>query len=205
MKMLHRPDLYSWARFDTERNIDFNAWCWVRPDGNVLIDPLPLTEHDKEHLAKLGGAKHIVITNSDHVRASKELAETLQAELIGPRAEQESFPIRCTRWVGDLETIVPGLVALELHGSKTPGELALLLEETTLIAGDLVRAHKAGALMMLPDPKLKDKARAVESLQRLAGLTGVEAVLVGDGWPVFRDGRALLADVAGPDHFGSNS
>jgi hypothetical protein len=31
-----------------------------------------------------------------------------------------------------------------LNGSKTPGELALVLEKTTLITGDLVRAHQAG-------------------------------------------------------------
>jgi glyoxylase-like metal-dependent hydrolase (beta-lactamase superfamily II) len=196
MKALHRPDLYSWAKFDNERNIDFNSWCWVRSAGNVLIDPLPLSDHDREHLKSLGGAAFIVITNSDHDRASVVLAEEFKAELIGPRAEKETFPVNCARWVGDGETIVPGLVALELAGSKTPGELALLLEDKTLITGDLVRAHKAGSLMMLPDAKVKDKAKAVESIQRLAGLTGVEAVLVGDGWPVFRDGRELLAELA---------
>lgn len=197
MKSLHRPDLYSWARFDPERNVDFNAWCWVRSEGNVLIDPLPMSDHDRTHLTALGGAAFIVITNSDHTRGASQLAEELKAQLIGPRAEKESFPFPCARWVGDAETIVPGLVALELNGSKTPGELALLLEDKTLITGDLVRAHKAGALMMLPDPKLKDKAKAVESVQRLAGLTGIEAVLVGDGWSVFREGRELLAELAG--------
>jgi hypothetical protein len=28
-----------------------------------------------------------------------------------------------------------------MAGSKTPGELALILEKTTLITGDLVRGH----------------------------------------------------------------
>ena len=30
---------------------------------------------------------------------------------------------------------------LALHGSKTPGELALVLEDTILVTGDLVRGH----------------------------------------------------------------
>ncbi|MDH6101923.1 MBL fold metallo-hydrolase, partial [Chrysosporum ovalisporum ANA283AFssAo] len=85
---------------------------------------------------------------------------------------------------------------LELHGSKTPGELALLLEETTLITGDLVRARKAGSLTILPDEKLLDREAAVASVQRLAALPHVEAVLVGDGWPVFRDGRDRLQELA---------
>src|SRR5687768_3648630 len=101
MKSLHRPDLYSWASFDPERNVDFNAWCWTRADGNVLIDPLPMSEHDKKHLASLGGATTIVITNSDHTRGAKPLAEELKAELVGPRGERDSFPFPCARWVGD--------------------------------------------------------------------------------------------------------
>ena len=84
---------------------------------------------------------------------------------------------------------------IELHGSKTPGELALLLEQTTLITGDLVRARKAGSLTILPDDKLMNREKAIASVRRLAELTQVEAVLVGDGWPVFRDGRDRLKEL----------
>ena len=84
----------------------------------------------------------------------------------------------------------------EQRESKTPGELALLVDDTTLITGDLVRAHRAAALTMLPDAKLVDRARAVDSVRRLAALERVEAVLVGDGWPVFRDGHRALAELA---------
>ena len=50
--------------------------------------------------------------------------------------------------------------------------------------------------MMLPDPKLSDKAAACASVKRLAELPGIEAVLVGDGWPAFRDGGKLLRELA---------
>ena len=89
---------------------------------------------------------------------------------------------------------MPGLSSIALHGSKTPGELALVLEETTLITGDLVRAHQAGSLMLLPDGKLVDKAQAIASVQRLAQLSQIEAVLVGDGWQIFRDGHIRLQE-----------
>jgi hypothetical protein len=190
MKSLHRPDLYSWSTFDEARNVDFHGLCWTRPDGNVLIDPLPLSPHDEAHLRELGGAAWIVITNSDHTRAAAEIAAWTGARVVGPRAEQGAF--HADRWVGDGEEIVPGLRALELHGSKTPGELALVLEGTTVITGDLVRAHRAGRLMLLPDAKLTDRAAAVASVRRLAELPGVEAVLVGDGWQVFAGGGAML-------------
>lgn len=42
MKLLHRPDLFAWSRFDDSRNIGFCSVAWVRSGGNVLIDPLPI-------------------------------------------------------------------------------------------------------------------------------------------------------------------
>jgi Metallo-beta-lactamase superfamily len=192
MKSLHHPDLYCWSEFDADRNVDFHSIAWVRPEGNILIDPLPLSEHNWLHLESLGGVQWIVITNSDHLRASQEIAAKTGAQIAAPQGEKESFPIPVQRWLSDGDAIVPGLEAIELHGSKTPGELALLLQDTTLITGDLVRAHQAGSLMMLPDAKLVDKTQAITSVQRLAALNQVSAVLVGDGWQVFQDGHQLL-------------
>jgi glyoxylase-like metal-dependent hydrolase (beta-lactamase superfamily II) len=192
MKSLHLDNLYTWSIFDAERNVDFNSIAWIRADGNVLIDPLPLSVHDWSHLHALGGAATIVITNSDHIRAAQDIAQKTGAQILGPQAEQETFSAPCDRWLKDGEEILPGLEVLELHGSKTPGELALVLDNVTLITGDLVRAHRANALMLLPDPKLKDKAAAIASLRRLADLEQIETVLVGDGWPVFQNGHLYL-------------
>lgn len=196
MKVLHRPDVFSWSRFDEARNIDFHGYALVRERGVVLVDPLPMSAHDLAHLDSLGPVTCIVITNSDHVRDAAALAARSGAELVGPAAEREGFPIACARWAGDGVEIAPGVVTIELHGSKTPGELALLVDGRTLLTGDLVRAHRGGALTILPDAKLADRARAVASVVRLAAIDGVDAVLVGDGWPVFRDGHRALVELA---------
>jgi glyoxylase-like metal-dependent hydrolase (beta-lactamase superfamily II) len=203
MKSLHRPDLFCWSEFNAERNVDFHSIAWIRPEGNVLVDPLPLSEHDWRHLQSVGGAKWIVITNSDHIRASQEIAERTGAQIAAPGGEKATFPIPVQRWLGDGDLVVPGLnslaepalCAIELHGSKTPGELAFLLEETTLITGDLVRAHQAGSLMLLPDAKLIDRSQAIASVKKLAQFNKVEAVLVGDGWQIFRDGHIYLQEL----------
>ena len=194
MKRLHRDDLYGWSAFDERLNIDFHSVVWVRPGGNVVIDPLPLSEHDRAHLEQLGSVRTIVITNSDHIRASESLAEATGARILGPADERDQ--LECDAWLNDSDEVVPGLTVMALHGSKTPGELALVLEETTLITGDLIRAHQAGSLCLLPDPKLSDKEKAVASLRRLADLPRIEAVLPGDGWPVFRGGAKALTDLA---------
>jgi glyoxylase-like metal-dependent hydrolase (beta-lactamase superfamily II) len=194
MKRLHRPDLLGWSVFNAERNLDFHSVLWLRPEGNVVFDPLPISEHDFAHLASLGTLAWIVITNSDHVRDAARLAELTGAKLAGPAGEQSAFPIACDRWLVDGDVLVDGLQVFALEGSKTLGELALLVGSNTLITGDLVRAHEGGRLTLLPDAKLKDKALALRSVARLAA-RDVDAVLVGDGWPVFRDGQRALTDL----------
>lgn len=196
MKALHRPDLFGWSAFDQDRDVDFNGVAWVAHGGTVLVDPMPMGSHDVAHLLGLGPVGWIVITNSDHTRAASELAAITGARIAGPAGEQADFPLSCDAWLADGDVLVPGLVALAMAGSKTPGELVLQVEGDTLITGDLVRAHRAGSLMMLPDPKLRDRAAAVASVRRLAALPGTRAVLVGDGWPVFHDGQARLQELA---------
>jgi glyoxylase-like metal-dependent hydrolase (beta-lactamase superfamily II) len=197
MKQLHRPDLLSWSRYQETLHADFNGFLWARPAGNVLVDPLPLAPHDERHLAELGGAAWIVLTNSDHVRGAKEIAERTGARLLGPAAERETFPVACERWLADGDEPFPGLRVRELDGSKTPCELALVLEDETAIFGDLVRAQRANALMLLgPEQRLHDAARALASLRRFRALhPSVAHVLVGDGWCAFRDGAALLDEL----------
>ena len=194
MKRLHRPDLFGWSVFDESRNIDFHGVLWVRDGGNVVIDPVAMCEHDRRHLESLGPVAAVIITNSDHVRDAPALARRTGARLYGPRSEREGFPVACDAWLDEGDEPVAGLRVLALHGSKTLGELAL--EETTLVTGDLVRAHEGGRLATLPPDKLADAAAAADSVRRLAGLARIEAVLPGDGWPVFRDGGALLAELA---------
>jgi hypothetical protein len=196
MKILHRPSFFGWSVFDEARNIDFHSVLIQRQGGNILVDPLALRPHDETHLGALGGARLILVTNSDHVRDAVRARELTGARLLGPRAERDSFPIACDDWLGEGDEPAPGLRILELHGGKTPGELALLVDETTLVTGDLVRAHQGGRLTLLPDAKLRDRALAAASLKRLAALPSIDAVLVGDGWPIFRDGKRALEELA---------
>jgi hypothetical protein len=158
VKQLHRADLYCWSLFDEECNVDFNSYFLVRAGGNVLIDPLPLSAHHEAHVLSQGGAEWVVVTNSDHVRDARAVAELFGAKIAAPSGERSSFPILCDRWLTDQDEIVPGLVALEMHGSKPPGELVLILDRSTLITGDLIRASRPGSLSLLPDSKLASRA-----------------------------------------------
>lgn len=195
MKRLHRTDLYSWSVFNEDRNIDFHSVLWVRPFGNILFDPLPLSGHDQEHLDDLGGAHKILISNSDHCRDAEHIAANTGATIYGPAGEQQNFPIECSNWLEGGDEPVEGLNIYQVNGSKTAGELAFVIESSTMITGDLVRCHEAGKLTLLPDGKLQDKEQAILSVKQLAELDQIEVVLPGDGWPVFSDGHRALKEL----------
>jgi glyoxylase-like metal-dependent hydrolase (beta-lactamase superfamily II) len=214
VKQLHKPNFWSWSVFNPERNLDFQSVLWCsgqsptesgrsaqgRPAtaaalGTVVIDPLPLSEHDRAHLQALGGAQHIIVTNSDHERAAVALAAATGARVWGPRAEPECLAKLGARALEPGMPLGPGIEVLELEGSKSPGELALILEGDTLVSGDLIRGQRAGRLNLLPDDKLRNKAQALESLRRLRERSRLDAVLVGDGWSVFRGGSAALDEL----------
>ena len=192
MKLLHKPNLFCWSTFNEERNLDFHSVFWKGTHANVAIDPLELSAHDRRHIEALGGVQDIIITNSDHLRATAQLQAATGARVWVPARERQSFADLEARGLEDGAEPFPGLRVMELRGSKTEGELCLLIEGDTLVTGDLVRGHRAGQLNLLPDAKLHSKPEALDSLRRLASLQGVEAVLVGDGWPVFRDGARAL-------------
>ena len=192
MKQLHRSDLFNWSEFNEERNIDFNGTLWLSPAGNVLIDPVTLTEHDINHLESLGGAAHVIITNSDHVRDAAKILLITGAKCWGPAAEKENFPISCDGWLSEEEQPIKGIEVFCLNGSKTPGELALLIDNKTLVTGDLIRSHEGGHLRMLPEAKLQNRELALKSIKRMASITNIQAVIPGDGWPVFNYGHEAL-------------
>ncbi len=195
MKMLHKEDLFCWSEFNEDRNIDFHSYLWVRDKGNIVFDPLPISDHDLNHLTSLGKVSCIIISNSDHVRDAARLAEATGAEVWGPAGEKDNFPIQCSKWLSGGEKDIDGLDIFSLSGSKTEGELAFVINAETLVTGDLIRAHRGGELCMLPNAKLKDVNKARDSVRKLASISSVKSILPGDGWPVFRSGEQVLSEL----------
>ena len=193
---MYKRQLLGWSVFNEERNIDFHGTLFVNPAGNVLIDPLPLNEHDENHLDSLGGAAHIIITNSDHVRDAARILLFTGAKSWGPLGEKEKFPLDCDGWLQNGDKPTSNIEVFCMEGSKTPGELAILIDETTLVTGDIIRANEGGKLSMLPEEKLQDRELALNSIKKLAAIKSIEAVIPGDGWPVFKNGHDALTELA---------
>ena len=194
MKEIAFTNFYSWSVFSQERQIDFNGHLWVRDEGNVLIDPVPMTAADLEQFDQLGGAVWIVLTNRDHEREAAFFRDRTGARIAAHHADVDLFDQPPDRRLDDGEEIVPGLQVVHLAHGKSPGEIALYWPSLKMVlAGDLVVGAPLGRITLLPDAKLADPAQAALGLRELLQLD-FDALLMGDGHSVLHDARRLLLE-----------
>ena len=113
MKRLIFDDIYSWSIFSEMRQVDFNGHLWVRPEGNVLIDPVPMIDSDLNQFDGLGGASLIVLTNSDHEREAEFFRKRTGANITIHEADADALEVAADRQitVADGEEIVPAGIA----------------------------------------------------------------------------------------------
>ena len=194
MKQLMYSDIYSWSIFSEMRQVDFNGHLWVRPQGNILIDPVPMIDSDLNQLTALGGAKLIVITNCDHERQAEEFRKLTGAQIAVHEADTGALSTKVNRSLADQEEIVPGLTAIHLKYGKSDGEIALYFSEQRIVlAGDLIVGAPMGHLSLLADDKLEDPTKAALEIRKLLALS-FDTILVGDGHSVLQDGRRQLVE-----------
>jgi uncharacterized cupin superfamily protein len=192
MKRVLGDEFYCWSVFSEDRQIDFNGHLWVRGEGNILIDPLPMIDSDLEQLDSLGAVTDIIITNRDHERQAAFFRARSGAQVVAHEADAPLLETAPDRTVADGDEIVPGLRAVHLRNGKSPGEIALYWPSKRLVvAGDLIVGTPMGELSILPDPKLENPAAAVLELRKLLALK-FDAILLGDGHSLLSDAREHL-------------
>jgi uncharacterized cupin superfamily protein len=172
-----------WSVWQPDRNLFFNSYFLERADGNLAVDPLPLSDEDAVEIERRGGVAWVVVTNRDHERATADIVQRFGAKVA---AGGDAGLLHCAvdRTLGNGDAIC-GAIVLALEGLKTPGEIALLFRELgTVLVGDALWGKPAGALTLMPDDKLADPRRAALSLRRLL-LIHPRHILVGDGAPIF--------------------
>ena len=124
------------------------------------------------------------------------MEENVIPYIYGEEEKTENEPLKILGQITNGDEPISGIEIFSFNGSKTPGELAVLIDETTLITGDLIRAHEGGCLCIIPDAKLKNKDLAVKSIKRMASIKKIQAVIPGDGWPVFNQGHEALFELS---------
>jgi uncharacterized cupin superfamily protein/glyoxylase-like metal-dependent hydrolase (beta-lactamase superfamily II) len=193
MQALTLPNFHSWSLWQPDRGMFFSSFLWVRDGGNVVFDPLPLSDDDARAVEALGGVTTILLTNRDHERAAAAMRDRFGARVLAGDREAELFELRVDGTFG--RQALPGLTAILLEGAKTPGEVAFLTEDLEVaIVGDAILGTPAGALSFLPDAKLADPVALALSLRRLWS-PRLRTLLLGDGASVYKGADAVLAEL----------
>jgi uncharacterized cupin superfamily protein len=182
-----------WSVWQPDRNLFFNSFFIEgdSSDGNLIVDPLPLSDADAAEISGRGGARWIVITNRDHERDARAVALRFGAKLVASELDAPLLSGPVDRLLRDGDTI-GGATVIALDGVKTPGEFALNFRALrAVVVGDALWGTPAGALRLMPDEKLADAARATLSLRKIAAALP-EHLLLGDGASIFGNARSVL-------------
>lgn len=177
------PGVWTWARWQPDRGLDFNGFFIASDDGNVVVDPIEPGDALLADLRERGVAT-VVITNRDHERATAAVVAATGARIVASALDAPSLTVPVDRTVENGD-VVHGWRVIELEGFKTPGEIVLYdRARNAAIVGDAVWGKPAGALTLMRDDKLADPERAALSARQLRAL-GLEHLLVGDGDSIF--------------------
>ena len=189
------PGVFTWAWRSEPHGYDFNGTLVLHAQGNLCIDPVEPGEEVLHRLAQEGIAR-ILITNRNHVRGANRVRERTGARLAihpadAPYAREQGAQIDDELAVGGR---VGPFVILGVPG-KSPGEIALHDPvRRLLIVGDAVIGNPPGRLSLLRERVMDDPPRLRASLRQLLE-TDFDALLVGDGTPIRKDGHARLREL----------
>lgn len=182
------PGVWSWSRWQPDRDLDFNSFFIENADGNLVVDPLDPDAETLEALRTRGVAA-VLVTNRDHERASAAVAEATGAPVIASALDAPSLARSPERTVAPGDVLY-GWTVLGFEGLKTPGEIALVdAKRHAGIVGDALWGKPAGALMIMP--KVADLPRAALSLRALRARR-LKHLLVGDGACIFGNAFAAI-------------
>ena len=180
-------DVYIWSVFSEEKKLNFNGYFILTQHplfGNVVIDPPMVSDLDLAQMETLGSVQHILITNRNHIRWSRELREKFDAEIRMNSADAQSEDLISDHNFGDGDILAGFLKTVVIPDNKSPGETGLYWEEKKILfLGDALIGKPSGDVCLLPPEKYADIEKARAGIRVLDDLK-FDSLLMGDGDPI---------------------
>ena len=173
-----------WHGYDPAVKAELYSTCLETFGGTYLIDPIPLASEALRELIGSNCVAGIIITNSNHHRASAKFAEKFSAPLFG---RTEAFPNKAARElkkVSDGDEISEELRAIGIEGAGD-GEIALHFapDGGTFIIGDALINFEPYGLTFLPAKYCSNQKQMRRSLRKLLDYKA-ERMLFAHGLPI---------------------
>jgi hypothetical protein len=162
------PYLALWHTYDPAVKAELYSTCLLSSDGACLIDPIPLESEALDELVGSARVAGIIVTSSNHDRASAQLAEKFSVPTFAP---SETFPDKTSRKfrsVADGDEICDELRVIGIEGAG-PGEIALYYpaDNGTLIVGDALINFEPYGFTFLPGKYCSNEKEMRRSLRKL--------------------------------------
>ncbi|MFL6513990.1 MAG: hypothetical protein ACJ8M1_03100 [Chthoniobacterales bacterium] len=186
------PSLAVWQTFDQALKTDLFATAISNPQGTALIDPIALVSTEFEAIQKISPIRAIVVTNENHWRGAEGLSRRLSVPIFAHPAAALAETTLDVSPVIDGDSIVTGLVALEISGAA-PGEIAVFspANKGTLIVGDALINFEPYGFTLLPAKYCTDQNAMRKSLTQLLEHE-FERVLFAHGFPILSNASGRL-------------
>jgi hypothetical protein len=193
------PYLALWHRYDPAVKAELYSTCLLTSDGACLIDPIPLESEALDELVGSARVAGIIVTSSNHDRASSRFAEKFSVPIFARRnAFPDKTPDEFTS-VADGDEICDELLVIAIEDAG-PGEIALYhpADNGTLIVGDALINFEPYGFTFLPGKYCSNEKEMRQSLRKLLDYKA-ERMLFAHGMPILSGASDRLQDLLDSD------
>jgi len=178
------PHLALWHGYDPAVKADLYSTCVLTPPGAYLIDPIPLQSETLDELVGSGRVSGVIVTNSNHHRASVQFAEQFSIPVFALCETFWDKMPRQFRKVADGDEICDELRVIGIEGAAS-GEITLHYAPGggTLIVGDALINFEPYGFTFLPDKYCSNEKEMRRSLRKLLDYKA-ERILFAHGMPI---------------------
>jgi hypothetical protein len=173
-----------WHGYDPAVKAELYSTSLVTSDGSYFIDPIPLESEMLEELVDPRGIAAVVVTNSNHHRASVGFAEQFSVPVIAHVDTFSDEQPGQLKQVVDGDEICDGLRVISIKGAAG-GEMVLhyALNGGTLIIGDALINFEPYGFTFLPAKYCWNHKQMRHSLRKLLDYKA-ERILFAHGTPI---------------------
>ena len=197
-----RSDTYIWQVYDPKVKTDLFSSALVTSEGIFVVDPVPLAESALALLPQLGPIIGIIVTNSNHERASADFAQRFSAPVFAHSESLATERFFGFTAVGDGDRICEALDVTVIDGAA-PGEIALSypLNSGVLIVGDALINFEPQGFSFLPKKYCSNEKEMRRSLRKLLPHKS-ERMFFAHGSPILSGATARLQRLLDADSRG---
>jgi hypothetical protein len=188
-----------WHDYDSAVKAELYSTCLGTSGGTYFIDPIPLQSEALDQLIGSSSIAGIIVTNSNHHRASAKCAEEFSVPVFGRVEAFRNQPARELKRVADGDEICDGLRAIGIEGTAD-GEIALHYapDGGTFIIGDALINFEPYGFTFLPAKYCSNQKQMRRSLRKLLAYKA-ERMLFAHGTPILSQASDRLQGLLNSD------